>query len=212
MSTINRGFTFTTGVFEQASYTALHALVGSALVTAIPLSEFATTTRPHQISATAPSSDQGDGSLWFDSTLNVYRVKGLAGWNGALDVDANNQTGATIPKGSWVVNSGANSRVAPGATHRWPEVLGVLTATMADASHDLVLKKGIQLGLVLGPVTAGDYLVLAGSTFTTYGAGYAVSATLGGSGSMTFTAGIKVGIALANISAATTGLVTCMVF
>ena len=212
MSSIYRGFTFETGVVDQCSYTALAALVASATVTAIPFTEFASSARVHQISATAPGSDQGDGSLWFDSTLNMYRVRGLAGWNGALHVDANNQTGGALPKGAWVVNSGAAARVAAGATHRWPEVLGVLTASMADASHDLFLRRGIQQALVIGPCTAGDYLVLAGSTFTSFAAGYAVSCTLGAAGSVTFTAGIAVGVAFANISAATTGLITCMVF
>ena len=212
MSTISRGFTFTDGTIDQCSHTALAALVASATVTAIPFTEFSSSTRAHQISASVPGVNQGDGSLWFDSTLNMYRVKGLAGWNSALDVDANNQTGAALPRGAWVVNSGANARVDAGATHRWPEVLGVLTATLSDASNDLVLKSGIQRALVIGPCTAGDYLVLAGSTYTSYAAGYAVSCTIGPSGSGAFTAGIEVGIAFANISGATTGLITCMVF
>jgi hypothetical protein len=123
----------------------------------------------------------------------------------------NNVTGSTLPLGAWVVVSGSTN-IAAGATHRWPEVVGVLTASLTTANHDLIRSTGIAPALCLGPMTAGDLLVLAGSTYTSFGDGYAISATLGPSGNLLATLGIEIGMALGAIAASTTGLVTCMIF
>lgn len=212
MSTINKGYTFSTGPSPACNYTALAALMASALVTSIPLSEFASSSRVHQISATTPGSDQGDGATWYDTTLGTYRQKGVAGWYKTLEPEMENQTGSTLPQGMWVVNSGSY-RVAMGATHRWPEVLGVLIATLTNTSKGFVATSGIARALVVGPCTAGDYLVLAGEGYTSGStAGYAVSATLGPSGNLLCTLGIERGIALGNMSAGVSGLMTCIIF
>lgn len=210
MSTVRRGYTFVDGPSPACNYTALHALIASALATAIPLTEFAAATRVHQVASSAPTA-QGDGATWWDTTLGTFRQKGTAGWYKLIEPEMENQTGATLPQGAWVVNSGA-FRVALGATHRWPDVLGVLTATLTNTSIGFVRPSGIAPALVLGPCTAGDYLVLAGEQYLTGASGYAVAATLGASGSLLCTIGIERGIALGAIATGVSGLVTCYIF
>ena len=210
MTVINRGFTFTDGVFEQCSYTALAALVDNAAVTSIGLAEFSTNCRLNQISASTPGSDQGEGSLWFDTTLNLERVKTSDGWFTALLADVKNNSGSQIFKGSFVVLNGPSS-VVPGATYKWAGLAGVLTATMADGTRGPYLQRtGFANVLCLAPVTIGDTLVLAGGTFTSYANGYAVSRDLLGFTSATM--GLELGMARGNLAGTSTGMVTAMLF
>jgi hypothetical protein len=207
---INRGFTFTDGVPDQCSYTALNALVDNATVTAIGLAEFANECHVTILSATTPASDQGPDSTWFDTTLNLYRLKTSDGWHTALLQDVKNNTGSTIPRGSFCILNGPNS-VVPGATYQWGGIAGVLTATLTNGSRGPYLRRtGFTPVLCLAPVTLGDTLVLAGSTFTSYAAGYAVSRDrLGFTG---VTMGIEIGMARGSLTGTSTGLVTALLY
>jgi hypothetical protein len=102
--------------------------------------------------------------------------------------------------------SAANS-AAMGATYQWGGCAGVLTATLTNGSRGPYLRRtGFAPILCLAPVFIGDTLVLAGSTFTTYAAGYAVSRDRLGFTSVTM--GIEIGMALAALGGTSTGLVT----
>lgn len=210
MTIINRGFTFTDGVKDQESYTALNALVDNATVTAIGLSAFGSDCHVTILNATTPGADQGVGSTWFDTTLNLYRIKASDGWHAALLQDVANSSGTTIPRGSFCVLNGPNS-VVPGATYQWGGVVGVLTATLTNGSRGPYLRRtGPSPVLCLAPVTCGDTLVLAGSTFTSYGAGYAVSRDRLGFTSVSM--GVEIGMARGSLSGTSTGLVTALLY
>jgi hypothetical protein len=213
MSTINRGFTFTDGSPLQCSYTALHALVDNALVTNMAMSEFDATARVNQISATVPSADQGEGSTWFDTTLNIERVKSADGWHSSLLADVKNSTGATIPAGALVALVGSSS-VSPVATYQWPKCAGILTATLTNGSRGLALQnRGVAPCRAIGPIAIGDTLVAAGSgsfAWSAFGTGFAVSRdnpTL-----HSVTAGIEIGMARGAIVGTGTGTVTALLF
>lgn len=157
--TITRGYTLTDGVVNNYNATTLAALVASATVTSIPMSAFATTAHVIQVAASIPGGDQGDGSLWFDSTLGVLREKnGNVRWDcpyvgpGML-----NNSGVTIPKGAVVVASSAGE-VSMCATAFWSDTLGSLAATVVNGVRGLVRSKGYGQGLVFGPVTMGDFM------------------------------------------------------
>jgi hypothetical protein len=213
MSTINRGFTFTDGSPLQCSYTALHALVDNALVTNMAMSEFDATARVNQISATVPSADQGEGSTWFDTTLNIERVKSADGWHSSLLADVKNSTGATIPAGALVALVGSSS-VSPVATYQWPKCAGILTATLTNGSRGLVLQE-IDFARVraIGPIAIGDTLVAAGGgvgPWSAFGTGFAVSRD--NLGFTSVTAGIEIGMARGTIVGTGTGTVTALLF
>lgn len=216
MSTITRGFTFSDGVIDQCSYTALHSLVDSATITNIALSEFDSGSHLNQISATQPASDQGEGSTWFDTTLNLERVKSSAGWHASLLANVKNTTGATILAGAAVVlgQTGTDVTVNPCATFMWPGVAGILTATMAANFTGMLLQHtGFIPALMIGPVTLGDTMIVAGAqggSWSAFGTGYLITklkASL-----TTVTLGIDVGMARGNLSGTSTGLVTLMLF
>ena len=157
--TIARGYTLTDGVLNNYSSTTLSALVASATVTSIPMSAFATTAHVVQVSATTPASDQGEGSLWYDSALGILRQNnGDARWDCPyVGAQMLNNTGSTIRPGALVVVSAAGE-VSMCATALWPDTLGVLTATLANGTRGIIRSKGSGQGLVFGPVTMGDFL------------------------------------------------------
>lgn len=209
MSTISRGYTLTDGLLNNANYTTLHALVDNATVTAITLSEFATTAHLIQVSATTPVADQGNGSLWFDSTLGIMRVKNAdTRWDCQyIGPEMQNSTGSTIPKGAWVVVAGAGT-ISPCNTAYWPETLGVLTATLTNGSKGIVRTRGIGEALVFGPCTIGDTLITAGHNDISADL-YARS--LHSTGVSAATLGIPVGMVFAQVGA-TTALATCAIW
>jgi hypothetical protein len=213
MSTINRGFTFTDGSPLQCSYTALHALVDNALVTNMAMSEFDATARVNQISATTPVTDQGEGSTWFDTTLNIERVKSADGWHSSLLADVKNSTGATIPAGALVALVGSSS-VSPVATYQWPKCAGILTATLTNGSRGLALQnRGPAPVRVIGPIAIGDTLVAAGGgthAWSAFGIGFAVSRDNPSLHSVT--AGIEIGMARGSLGGTSTGTVTALLF
>ena len=206
MSVISRGFTFTDGTKDQCSYTALAQLVDGATVTSMAMTEFANECHVTILSASTPGADQGLGSTWFDTALNVYRQKTSNGWHSALLQDVVNNTGSTIPRGALCVLTGPNL-IAMGATYQWGGVAGVLTATLTDGSRGPYLRRtNYAPVLCLAPVHVGDTLVLAGSTFTSYAAGYAVSRDR--LGFTTVSMGVEIGMALGALAGTSTGLVT----
>jgi len=208
MSTIGPGFTFSNGVFEQVTNTALHQLVDNAIVTAIPASEFTTGSKVVQIAASIPASDQGEGSLWFDTTLMILRTKNSTRWDAqAVGPELLNGSGATIGAGILVVGN-ATSSMNPCLTAAWPEVVGATVGVVNPGATGVVRKGGIGLLALIGPCTVGDTLVAAGS-YTTSAVGRARSARA--AGTTTVTAGIEVGICMTQI-AAVTALATCLVW
>ena len=156
--TIARGYTLTDGVLNNYSSTTLSALVASATVTSIPMSAFATTSHVIQVSATVPASDQGDGSLWYDSTLGLLREKnGNIRWDCPYVGPGMASIVATIPKGA-VVAASAEGQVSMCATAFWSDTLGVVTSTLVSGSNVVIRSKGSGQGLVFGPVTMGDFM------------------------------------------------------
>lgn len=209
--TIYRGYTLTDGLDGNYNYTTLNALVASATVTSIPMSAFATGSHVVLMSSTTPSSDQGDGSLWWDLALGVLRTKnGNARWDCAYrGPEMQNTTGSTLPKGMVVVPNGAGT-IAPCATGMWTDTIGVLTATLVNNASGLVQAKGVCNGLVIGPTTVGDVLISAGHAVFAFGDGYMRS--IGATGATTATLGVPVGMCFSQIASGTTGLATCMMW
>ena len=206
MSVITRGFTFTDGILDQMTNEALHTLIDGATVTAIALTEFATTSHLIQVSASTPGSDQGDGSLWYDSTLGLLRQKNQnTRWDCAYLGPELSSSSGTIPKGAWVVASGDHT-ITVCATGRWPEVLGVAMTTAVSGGKTLVAAKGLQSALVIGPFSPGDVLVAAGHAFSAFGDGYAVGIKQTASGSTAATLGIPVGQVLGSAATGVTAL------
>lgn len=211
MSLIVAGYTFSDGVQDQGTAAALGTFMSNALVTGTTMSEFRTTAHIVQVSATTPASDQGEGSLWFDSTLNLLRVKNGTRWDCQyVGAEMLNSTGATIPQGAWVVGSSDNT-MSPCATGSWPEIIGVTEASCANGAKMIVRRTGLGMIRVVGPITYGDYLVSAPRSF---GAdGWARAATMiSGYGNTSFTAGLEIGMALGSLSGNTTGLMTGLVW
>lgn len=195
------------------SATALHALVDNALVTAIPLTEFATSAHVVQVSSTTPASDQGDGSLWYDTTLGILRHKNAnARWDCQYaGPQYRNSSGATIPKGAWVtIGVAGDGTIGVCATGGWPDVLGCLTATLVDNASGIVRTMGLGESLIVGPCTAGDVLISAGHGVFAFADGYARSIVA--TGGTTVTLGIGLAIALGAVASGTTGRVTCMIW
>lgn len=209
MSTINKGFTFAHDVVGMMSATALHGLVDNATATNIGLTEFATSAHLVQVAASVPASDQGEGSFWFDSTLGILRSKNANRQDCPyVGPEMLNSTGSTIPQGAWVVANGSGT-IAPCTTHAWPEVLGVLTATVVNGAKAVVRTKGIGLAMIVGPCTIGDVLISAGHVNPSYGDQRARS--LHSSGLSTATLGVAIGQVFVQLGT-TTGLATCMIW
>jgi prepilin-type processing-associated H-X9-DG protein len=210
MSTITRGYTLTDGLIFNYNFTTLHALVDSAAVTNIALTEFATTAHLVQVSASQPGSDQGDGSLWYDSALGMLRVKYDDSSFGCPYVGpALYNPAGTIPRGAWVAMSG-NGTVSMCATGMWPECIGVAVATMVSGAFGLIRTKGIGQALVIGPTTVGDVLISGGHAIFAFGDGHARSFHSTGISSATL--GIELGIVFGQVSSGTTGLATCIIW
>lgn len=204
MVTIAKGFTFSHGVLDQMSYTALHALVDSATVTNIAFSEFASSSHLIQPSATTPASDQGDGSLWYDTTLGLLRTKnGNARWDCPYIGPQMACATGTINKGAWVIPV-ADGVMAACATGMWPEILGVATSTVVSGGVGIVRAKGLGEGLFIGPLTIGDVVISGGATPFSFGTGYARS--LHSTGITTATLGMPIGMVLGSLASGTTGL------
>lgn len=205
MSTILRGFTF--GTNATAHNVDLHALVDNAVVTSIPMSEFAAAAHVVQVDTGPPGADQGEGALWWDSVLGMLRSKqGVASTrNDALGVGPGmlNASGSTIITGALVVAS-ANNEISPCMTAAWPEVLGSTVSAVANSARTIVRKTGIGTVAVAGPVTIGDTLIAAGQ-YTSWSSGRARSSKAFGSTLVTL--GVEIGISLSQIGS-TTGLAT----
>lgn len=205
------GFTYVDSVIDQLSATSLNlSFLTSCTITGIAMTDFVPEGHVVQVSATVPGTDQGAGSLWFDSTLNMLRVEsGTRKDCPYVGGSMVSSFAGIMPKGAWVAASG-NSQVAPLATERWPETLGVLVATSASLVDMVVARTGFWEALVVGPCVYGDVLVGATGAFGV--GGYAMAATmLAGYGNTTFTAGLEMGFALGSIAALTTGLITCLI-
>jgi len=197
MSFITRGYTLTDGKLGDYNYTTLHALVDAAAVTAIAMGEFATTSKLVQVSATTPVSDQGDGSLWYDSALGCLREKnGNARWDCPYAGPEMQNNALVMPKGALVAVSAAGV-VASCATGMWSDALGFLASTCVSGANALVQSRGPGFMLVFGPVTMGDTLV-------SYLGGYARS--LHATGLSTATMGVPVGQCWASLASGATGL------
>ena len=210
---IATGFTFSTGVQDQGTAAALGTFVSNAGVTSITLAEFRSTAHVTQVSATTPASNQGEGSLWFDSTLNILRQLDGTRWDCEYEgAEMQNNTGATIPLGAWVYAS-ANNAISQVANSALPEVLGCLTATATNTSKAIVRRTGYAPARLTGPIVYGDILVSAHTSDAFGGSGYAKAATMiSGYGNTSFTGGIELGMALGAVAASTTGLVTCLMW
>lgn len=210
MSHITRGYTLTDGLSLNYNYTTLHALVDNAGVTAIALSEFSTESHLIQVSATTPVADQGDGSLWYDTTLGLLREKnGNVRWDCRYrGVEMENQ-GATINKGSWVVASAANA-ISVCATGMWPDVLGVAASTAVSGAKCLVISKGLAQAYVIGPATIGNVIISAGHAVFAFGDGS--SRTLIATGSTAVTLGVALGKVFASIASGVSALATCSIW
>lgn len=214
MAFIAPGFTFSDNVQDQFSATALAAFMASANVTAVAMAEMLAVAHVVQTLAgdgyTTPSSNQGEGSLWFDSTLNIFRQLDSTRWDCFYQgAEMKNNSSIIRPQGAWVVANGSNT-VAPCATSAWPEVLGVLGITLASGMSGIVFRTGLAQARIRGPCTYGDVLVSASLADAFSDSGYAKSATMiAGYGNTTFTAGLEIGMALGGLGN-TTGLITCM--
>ncbi len=208
---IRRGYTLTDGLANNYNFSTLHALVDSATVTSIAMTEFSSSSHVVQTSGTEPGSDQGDGSLWFDSALGVLRTKnGDARWDcNYVGPEMNNNTGATIPRGTLVVASG-DGTIAPCLTGMWPEALGVLAATAANGADALVISKGLGLARVIGPVTIGNMLIASGTGVFAFGSG--TMRSIHSTGMSTATLGIGVARCWASLASGVTALVTCSIW
>lgn len=203
------GFTYNDTDF-QANSTAnssnLHTMIEGAVFTSISLGEIALAAHVVQVKAIPPTAHQGDGSLWFDETLNLFRVRQEAEFNAPPHhAFLFNNTGGFIEQGAVITSDGGNNfRIAAVATLGWPEVYGVATATIFNATYGLVQKFGWVRTLLEGPITRGDVLVGSNST------GYAKSATFI-SGSLNITMGVLFGQAFVNVGVGATALATCLV-
>ncbi len=210
MSTIARGYTFTNGITDQVTYTTLHALVDAATVTSIPLSEFASESHLIQVSASTPSSDQGDGSLWYDTALGIFRTKnGNARWDAPYVGPQMTNPAGTIPKGAWVVASGS-ATITMCPTGMLGEVLGVALNTLVSGASGIIATKGMFPVLAIGPCTIGDVLISAGATPFSFGAGYA--RTFHATGISSATLGVGIGQILGSLASGITGLATAMIW
>lgn len=205
------GVTFQNNVLGDCSAVRLGQFLASCTITGIAITDMLTQAHVSQVSATVPGSDQGNGSLWFDSTLNAFRVKG-AGWSSVEHAGGSltSSFAGIMPKGSWVSGTGT-FRCALTATMLWPETMGVLVATAASLVDMVIARTGIQLMRVVGPVKYGDVLVAFTGAFGERGYAGAVT-MLSGYGNTTFTAGLEVGLSLGAIAGLTTGLITGMVW
>lgn len=211
MAYITRGYTLTDGLANNYNYTTLHALVDSATVTAIAFSELSTLAHTIQVSASVPVSDQGDGSLWYDSTLGIMRTKnGNASWDCQyIGPEMQNTTGSTLPKGALVVATGERT-IAMCNTGMWPEAIGVLTATLTNNSKGIVRSKGIGQALVVGPTTIGNTLISAGHGVFAFADGYMRSVVSTGMSNVTL--GVAVGVVWAQVASGVTALATCSIW
>lgn len=210
MSVITRGYTLTDGLALNYNYTTLHALVDNAAVTAIAMSEFASEAHLIQVSATVPGSDQGDGSLWYDSALGILREKnGNSRWDCRYRGPEMQNLGATIPKGTAVVVSAAGV-ISACATGMWPDVLGVAVSTLVSGAKGIVGTKGFELARVIGPTTIGDVLISGGHGVFAFGDG--CLRTFHSTGISGATLGVGVGQVFAQVASGATALVTCMIW
>ena len=211
MSYITRGYTLTDGLLGDYTSTHLHQLVDSAAVTAIAMTEFDTTAHVVQVAGSTPGSDQGDGSLWYDSALGILRdKKGNARWDCQyVGPEVLNNTGAALPNGAWVTMSG-DALASKCATGMWPEVVGALTAAIANGSKGIVRQKGLGNTLLIGPVTFGDVLISAGHGVFSFGDGFARS--LHATGISNATLGVPIGMALASVASGFTALGSCVIW
>lgn len=207
MAFIAAGFTFSDNVQDQCSAANLNSFAASCLITGIAMSEFRTAAHVVQVSATTPVSDQGAGSLWFDTTLNILRTLDSTRWDSQYEgAEMQNSSGSTMPLGALVVAS-ADNVVSMCATAEWPEVLGCLTATATNGTKAIIRRTGLTPMRCLGPLTYGDVLIPAARTFSADG--WAKAATMV-YGYTSFTGGIEIGMALGSIAGSTTGTVTCL--
>lgn len=203
------GFTYSDTDF-QANSTAnssnLHTLIEGAIFTSVSLGEIATAAHVVQVKAIPPAVHQGDGSLWFDETLNLIRVRQGEEWNAPPHhAFLFNNTGGFIEAGAVVTSDGGNNfRVAAVATLGWPEVYGVALATIYNATYGLIRKFGWAETLLEGPIARGDLLVGSNST------GYAKSATFI-SGTLNITFNVIFAQAFVNVANGATALATCLV-
>lgn len=208
---ITRGYTLTDGLANNYNYTTLHALVDSATATSIAMSEFSNSAHVIQNSATTPGSDQGDGSLWYDTTLGILRAKNAdTRWDGPyIGPEMQNTSGATIPRGALVVTTG-DGTIGLCQTGMWPDALGVLTATLTNNSKGIVRTKGVGPALVAGPTTIGHVLISAGHNVLAFADGY--MRTLWATGMSTATLGTPLGQVWAQVASGTTALATCTIW
>jgi hypothetical protein len=199
------GFTFTDNTQDQGSASAFQSFMASANVTSIALADLRASAHAVQTSATTPASNQGAGSLWFDSTLNIFRQLDSTRWDCPYQgAGMTNNTGATIPQGAWVVAS-ADNAISMCASNLLGEIAGVMTAAVLNGAVGVVQRTGIVQARCAGPLSYGDVLV---SAVAFGGNGYAKGATTV-FGFTNFTGGLEIGMALGTLGN-TTGLVTCM--
>jgi hypothetical protein len=198
------GYSFTDGLSEDGSAVHLAQFMASCLITGFALSHFDVDAHVVQPSATTPGSDQGEGSLWFDTTTGIFRVKNGTRWDSPyLGPELTNSFGVTMPQGAVVVTPSAGN-MNPCQTLAWPEHLGVLLFTATNGSKMVVQGSGIVQMLCRGPMRFGDVLVC-----DTALPGHAIAATLL-IGYTVATYGIDIGMCLSTLNTGLTGLITCM--
>ena len=210
MVNIVAGFTFTdSGEITDHTNVNSHSLITSATVSAITVPEFSSDAKLVLNSASAPATLQGgegDSSLWWNSVDEEFRKNdGTGVWDDlVLGPQMNNDTGNTLAQGR-VVQVSSDRDISPTHSLGHAEVLGVLLATATDSSVANVGRFGLHLVSVEGPVDRGDHLIASDVT------GFAKSGTFL-DGTQTFTAGVSFAIALTEVSAGATALVTALMW
>lgn len=197
------GYTFSDGVADDGSASHLSQFFTSCIVTGIAMSDFGAGAHVVQISATQPASDQGEGSLWFDTTLGLFRVKDDTHWDCPYVGPAlQNDQGSTIKQGSAVVVSGDGTMRAC-LTGPYSDVVGFVTGDVANGDVGVVKQSGLTQLLIRGPCAYGEDLVTDNAL-----PGYLRGATFY-IGVLAYTGGFECAIALGSLGN-TTGLITGM--
>lgn len=207
----NVGVSFSDDTSLQATATdvSLTNLLASATASGVTMGEFAETAHVLLRSATNPSEDQGNKTIWFDETDGKYKVRADAANKSYHDwletYQATNKDDDThIPLGALVVSNG-RYQVTRNSVDENPNICGVaLTTLPTTGDRGNVRKFGVCEVQCEGAITPGDLLVASNVT------GYAKSGTQVNS-NHNFTAGLAFGQALFG-QASGQNLVTCLVF
>lgn len=206
------GQIFSTG--DELTHLGLHTMVDAAVATSVTAGEFSASSKLIQPLATAPGGTPAEGDVWFDTTLGLWRTRNDDRWDArgcdgrdiGLDrmetgPNLENDTGVLMPAYS-VVAIVADSKMKLADFTGSPENIGILQATVPDGSTGLVRLVGVMPVRVRGPIPRSNPIQSSG-TYT--GQAVAITAT-------DFTAGIDIGIALYDLPASISTLMTCIIW